>query len=437
MAAGAVLALGVALAIGLRPAPSGSDVHTSIDELTNPVAQATALVEAQPVAEPVTIAEPAPPAPEWVEETVRSGDNLSLIFKRAGYTTRDVYEVTNSPDGKALARIYPGQTIAFHGDEDGTLSAIRHVKNALETITYYRGEDGFSSEVSTRTPEVRRGSASGVITSSLYMAGKEAGLSTTTIMDMANIFGGVIDFVGDPRKGDTMELVFEQEFLDGKRFADGAILAASYTNRGKTFTAFRYTDSNGDVGYYSEDGISLRRAFLLAPVDFTRISSNFNPRRLHPVLGTLRPHRGTDYAAPTGTPVYAAGDGRVVKSGYSSANGNYVFIRHGDQFETKYLHLSKRRATVGQKVTQGQVIGNVGATGLASGPHLHYEFLMNGVHRDPRTVHKFLPKAKALPDTEMPAFRSAIADTAVQLAQLREREEATRMAMAEHQDGHG
>ena len=147
----------------------------------------------------------------------------------------------------------------------------------------------------------------------------------------------------------------------------------------------------------------MRKAFLLAPVDFTRISSNFNPRRLHPIYKTSRPHRGTDYAASTGTPVFAAGDGRVSKAGYSKANGNYVFIQHGEQYVTKYLHLHKRKVKQGQRVSQSQVIGTVGSTGAATGPHLHYEFLMNGVHRNPRTIHKKLPKAKSLPKRRWPS----------------------------------
>ncbi len=442
--AGGLLLVGLALALNMQSGKStatGSQADVSDllnNDLLNPVAQATAHPEAHP---PVRLAQhtPAAPAePKWVEQTVQPGDNLSLIFQRAGYSMKDVYEVTHAPNGKELARIYPGQIIEFRGEDDGTLLAVRHVRDALESIEYQRADDGFTSKITKRTPEVRQTTASGVITSSLYMAGKEAGLSTTTIMDMANIFGGVIDFVGDPRKGDTMDLVFQQEFIDGKKYADGAILAASYTNQGKVFTAYRYVDKNGDVGYYSEDGVSLRRAFLLAPVDFTRISSNFNPKRLHPVLGTLRPHRGTDYAAPTGTPVYAAGDGKVIKSAYSRANGNYVFIQHGNQFETKYLHLNKRKVAVGQKVTQGQVIGTVGSTGLATGPHLHYEFLMNGVHKNPRTVHKYLPKAKSLTKDEMPAFLASIAEASHQLAQLHKQEESnTRMAMADRPDGHG
>ena len=434
MTAAAVLGC-LAIAYGLSPGESSDPApQLAVEE-----EMFTEAAEPTLVAAPVdTFAIPEPPAePAWDEQVVRSGDNLSLIFKRAGYNNRHVHQVVSeSEHGKGLAKIYPGQTIAFQGDESGQLVAIHHVKSELETVSYQLDGGRFSSELLTREPELRESSATGVITSSLFMAGQEAGLSHTTIMDMANIFGGVIDFVGDPRKGDTMHLMFEELYLDGKKFDDGEIIAASYTNQGKTFTAYRYTDNNGDTGYYNEDGVSMRKAFLLAPVDFTRISSNFNPRRIHPIYKTARPHRGTDYAAPTGTPVYAAGDGRVIKAGYSKANGNYVFLQHGEQFVTKYLHLHKRKVKQGQRVSQSQVIGTVGSTGAATGPHLHYEFLMNGVHRNPRTIHKKLPKAKSLASSEMPRFRQAIAQTSAELAALQQQTD-TRLAMRADDEDRG
>ncbi len=386
---------------------------------------ATAADETPPAfaasAAPPEPAEPAPAAePPWAEQIVRSGDNLSLIFNRAGFSDRQVHEVVTEPDnGKALARIFPGQAIAFQADEQGQLIGVRHVRSALESVTYRRAEDGFESEVATREPQTREAWASGVITSSLFLAGQEAGLSQNMIMELANIFGGVIDFVLDPRKGDTIHLVYEDLYLDGEKFRDGEIIAATFVNQGETFNAYRYVDANGEVGYYNEKGVSMRKPFLLAPVDFTRVSSNFNLSRLHPIYKTRRPHRGTDYAAPTGTPVFAAGDGRVTQAGYTRANGNYVVIQHGEQYITKYLHLHKRNVRRGQRVVQSQVIGTVGSTGAATGPHLHYEFLMNGVHRNPRTIHKKLPKAKSLPADEMDRFQLAINGASTQLAALR------------------
>ena len=361
----------------------------------------------------------SPPEQPWVEQVVKSGDNLSLIFKRAGYSNRDVHHVVSqSSDGKSLSRIYPGQSIFFKTDSSGDLQGVRHVRSPLETVTYLRTEAGFESAIETRSPTARQSWATGEINSTLFWAGQQAGLSQNMIMEMTNIFGGVIDFVLDPRAGDSFHLVFEELFLDDEKYKDGAIIAASYTNQGKTFNAFRYEDSEGEVSYYNEDGVSMRKAFLLAPVDFTRVSSNFNPRRLHPIYKTRRPHRGTDYAARRGTPVFAAGKGRVIRSSYSKANGNYVFIQHGQNIVTRYLHLDKRKVKVGQRVAQSQVIGTVGSTGAATGPHLHYEFLLNGVHRNPRTIHKKLPKARSLAAAEMPAFRMAIERPSLQLARL-------------------
>lgn len=422
-----VFALGVSLVFSnnaeyAEPPPIALNLSSEISEQTpaTPEAQIpqTLLTGANGAA-PELLDFP-PPEPPWVEETVRKGDNLSLIFKRAGFNTRDVYAVVNqAPDGKRLARIYPGQTIAFQAGENNELAAVKHTRSALETIIYRRTENGFSSDVEKREPERREAWASGVIDSSLFLAGQEAGLSQNVIMELANIFGGVIDFILDPRQGDTFHLIYEELYLDGEKMSDGEIIAAAFTNQGETFKAYRYADSEGHTSYYNADGVSMRKAFLMAPVDFTRISSNFNPRRRHPIYKTNRPHRGIDYAARRGTPVFAAGDGRVTHSGYSKANGNYVVIQHGEKYVTKYLHLHKRSVKKGQRVDQSQIIGTVGSTGAATGPHLHYEFLMNGVHRNPRTIHKKLPKAKSLPEAEIERFRLAINATSMQLAALR------------------
>ena len=433
LAATAVAACFAALLIVLAPGEESADNSEQTAAAPNPeettlpgsdvwrVSKPTAPEPVSPIAQ--TEAEPVELPPQeqpWLDQVVKKGDNLSLIFQRAGFNKGDVHQVvTGSAEGKSLARIYPGQVISFQSDESGELAAVRVVRSPLETVTYRKGDKGFSSEVTTRTPETRESWATAEITSSLFMAGEEAGLSYTTIMDLATIFGGVIDFVQDPRQGDTIQVVYEELYLDDKKYDNGAIIAASFTNQGKTYNAFRYIDASGDANYYNEDGVSMRKAFLLAPVDFTRISSNFNLRRLHPIYKTTRPHRGTDYAAPTGTPVYAAGDGRVVKAGYTGANGNYVFVQHGDQYVTRYLHLNKRLVKAGQRVGQSQVIGTVGSTGAATGPHLHYEFLVNGVHKDPRSIHKTLPKARTLEKNEMTAFRESIHESSLQLAALR------------------
>jgi murein DD-endopeptidase MepM/ murein hydrolase activator NlpD len=234
-------------------------------------------------------------------------------------------------------------------------------------------------------------------------------------MELANIFAWDIDFVFDIRKEDSFSLLFEEHFLDGEKLAVGNIIAATFTNRGKTFQAVRYTNDQGVTNYYTPEGLSMRKAFLRTPLDIFRISSGFNLKRKHPIHKKIKAHRGVDYAAPRGTPVYSAGDGKVIAAGYSKANGNYVFVQHGQTYITKYLHLNKKKVRKGQSVRQRQLIGTVGSTGYATGPHLHYEFLVNGVHRNPRTVK--LPQANPIPKAELAAFQTATQPMLRQLAQ--------------------
>lgn len=353
----------------------------------------------------------------WTEVKVRSGDNLSKIFMRANLTGADVHEiVSSSAQAKQLTRIYPGQIMAFQLTAEGKLQALKHTLDPLNTTLYERDNEAFTVSKLVREPEVRQVWKTATINSSLYKAAHSIDIDQNLIMEMANIFGGVVDFVYDVRAGDTFSLLYEERYIDGKKLGNGAILAAQFNNRGSNYNAFRYAYENGDVGYYNEHGVSMRKAFLRAPLDFTRISSSFNPNRLHPIFKTKRPHRGIDYAAARGTPVYAAGDGRVTRAGYSKANGNYVVISHGGQYTTKYLHLHKRNVKKGQRVKQQQIIGSVGSTGYATGPHLHYEFLVNGVHRNPRTVLRKLPKAESIAKADRSTFLAQIGSLQMQLA---------------------
>jgi murein DD-endopeptidase MepM/ murein hydrolase activator NlpD len=224
-------------------------------------------------------------------------------------------------------------------------------------------------------------------------------------MELADIYGHVIDFVYEIREGDQFIVTFEKRYLDGEFIEYGNILAAEFINAGESFVAVRYTDTEGDTGYYDQKGVSLRKAFLRAPLNFRRISSNFKLARKHPILGKMRAHKGTDYAASTGTPIYAAGDGKITFRGTKGGYGRTVIIKHGNSIETRYAHLSRYgKFKSGQKVKQGQVIGYVGMSGLATGPHLHYEFIVSGVHRNPRTILEKLPKAKSLPPSEIARF---------------------------------
>ncbi len=364
----------------------------------------------------------------WKNITVKQGDSLSNIFKRAKLSAQQLYQLTHSTtEAKALTRIFPGQTLHFQIDKDDQLKALRFTKSRLQSTLFEQQADGkYIVEHITIAPEIRLKFRRASIDNSLFLAGQEAGLPHSVIMEMANVFGGVIDFIYDPRKGDTFNVLYEEHYLDGEKIGNGAVLATQYINQGEQYTAFRYEYENGDIGYYTPDGISMRKAFLRAPLDFTRVSSGFNLRRKHPIHKSVRAHRGVDYAAPRGTPIFSAGDGRVVKAGYNRANGNYVFIQHGQQYITRYLHLNKRHVKRGQKVKQRQIIGTVGSTGYATGPHLHYEFLVNGVHRNPRTILKKLPKAKSIAKVEKQRFATQIRGLQLQLASYTR---ATQLAM--------
>ncbi|MFZ5653826.1 MAG: peptidoglycan DD-metalloendopeptidase family protein [Pseudomonadota bacterium] len=335
---------------------------------------------------------------DWREERVRRGDTLTTVFRRLSLDLSDVQAVTSAePDHAALAKLQVGETVAVAFDDAGTLSMVRYSPSPTETYLYeYLGPgDGFARQHLVTEPERVKVARTAAIRSSLFVDAEAIGLSHAQIMELAGIFAWDIDFALDLREGDSFSVLFEEEYLDGRKIGNGDILAARFTNQGAIHTAVRFVAPDGSADYYTPDGRPMRKAFLRAPVDFTRVSSNFNPRRLHPVFKTVRPHNGIDYAAPRGTPIYAAGNGKVIRAGYTGPNGNFVVVQHGSRYTTKYLHLDKRMVKTGQTIRQGEVLGTVGSTGYATGPHLHYEFLVDGVHRNPRTVD--LPKADPIP----------------------------------------
>ena len=364
---------------------------------------------------------------QWRTEKVGNGDNLSTLYQRANFSAVDVYQISSSPKGKSLSNLYPGESLRFGTNENNELREVHYAKSLLETHIFTRQGTGYTAEKRFREPEILLAYREGVIQDSLYLSGKRANLPDKLIMEMANIFGWDIDFVFDIRPGDSFSLLYEDRFVDGEKLSAGKIIAASFTNRKKTLNAVRYTDSNGTSDYFTPEGLSMRKTFLRTPLDIFRISSGFNLRRKHPIHKKIMAHRGVDYAAPRGTPVYAAGAGKVIEAGYSKANGNYVFLQHGQTYITKYLHLNKKKVRKGQTVKQKQLIGTVGSTGYSTGPHLHYEFLVNGVHRNPRTVK--LPQAKPILNSEKAAFQAAITPILVELAQYQQR---TQLALKEN-----
>ena len=290
-----------------------------------------------------------------------------------------------------LKKLIPGDELTIEHDEGRLVSLYREI-DLTRSLLIHKTDAGFSTEFVDRPLDIQRKASYGRIETSLYESAADAGLPDKTVMNLAGIFAWDVDFVLDIRSGDDYYVLYEQLYQDGEYLGDGEILAAEFNNNGRTIQAIRYVDKEGRADYFTPDGKSVRKAFLRAPVDF-RVSSSFNPNRRHPVLKTVRPHRGTDYAAPHGTPIKATGDGKVIFRGVKSGYGNVVILQHGGNITTLYAHMSRFASNVknGTRVRQGQTIGYVGKTGLVTGTHLHYEYRLNGVHRNSRTVK--LPQA--------------------------------------------
>jgi len=388
----------------------------------------------QALGERVTLGLPLPPAAvpvatpaieaategraTWEEVVVKRGDTLSSIFSRLEMHSQLAPIMALGDATRALTSVHPGQVLRVRRGERG-LEELVYDLNDAERLRIWREDSGLHAETTVRDLEVREARAAGTIRYSLFEAGLQAGLSQNLIMELATIFGWDIDFALDIRAGDQFSVLYEEYYRDGEKLRDGRILAAEFINQGRTFRAAYFNGEGARAGYYSEDGRSMRKAFLRAPVDFHRISSRFQPERHHPVLGVKRPHRGVDYAAATGTPIKAAGDGKVTFRGVKGGYGNTVIIQHGATYSTLYAHMSKFRSGVGvgTRVKQGQIIGYVGMTGLATGPHLHYEFLVNGVHRNPLTIK--LPTAEPLPKAVIARFQEHAAPLFAQLDTVR------------------
>nr|ADI16891.1 membrane proteins related to metalloendopeptidases [uncultured gamma proteobacterium HF0010_16J05] len=397
-----VLLGGFLIFVGLSGLGDGSDTITSTPE---PVV-ATFKTDPQGAIDPDAKELTSESATSETVDMVKAGDSLASIFNRNGFSAKDLHTISQTNVGKQLKDIFPGHRLSFLHHE-GQLKTLTYKTDRLTSYVFQRADKGFSGEKIEFQPEKVVTYTHSTIDSSLFLASQRAGLPDNLTMRLAQIFQWDIDFVLDIRPGDEFFVLYEELYFEGELIGYGDILAAEFVNQGKRYEAVQYVTETGRKDYFTPAGVSMRKAFLRAPVEFSRISSRFNMRRLHPVRKTVRPHRGIDYAAPRGTPILAAGDGRIQKASRNSANGNYIIISHGQQFVTKYLHLSKfgRGIKTGKKVTQGQIIGYVGSTGLATGPHLHYEFLVNGVHMNPRTVA--LPKAQSVAQRELPLFAKA------------------------------
>ena len=368
-------------------------------------------------AAPATMSAPAVAIPEQanlafstIEVVVSRNDTLDHLFRRFELNLADLAMLRGLPELRSqVDRLKPGEMLRIT-HRDGEVLGLERKLSDSETLKVTRDQQGFTSDVLENPLEIYTRTASATIDSSLFQAVADARLDERVAFELAEIFQYDIDFVLDIQSGDRFTVVYEEVFQDGERLRTGKVLAAKFINEGREYRAVRYVDEHGHGEYFTPDGRSLRKAFIRAPVQFSRISSRFNPSRRHPVLNTIRAHRGVDYAAPVGTPVRAAGVGKVRFVGRQGGYGNVVELEHGSGVVTVYGHLSRFASNLrrGQRVELGKVIGYVGKTGLATGPHLHYEYRIRGVHKNPQTVP--LPDAAPIPGSELDRFLTATAD---------------------------
>ncbi len=364
--------------------------------------------------------EDAPQTEESIAEhtvTVKAGDTLSTIFEQAGLGYSDVLQILDLGDeARRLERIRPGETLVLMTDEEEQFAGLKYEINAESELNIFRQTgDDLVAEINQLPSETREVAVGGRIKGSLYQSAIATGVPPAQIMQLAEVFGWKVDFLRDVRNGDQFKLIYEVREREGETLGTGNLMAAEFITGGQSIKAVRYTSPDGTAGYYEPDGSSLERGFLRHPVEFSRISSNFNPNRLHPIHNTVRPHNGVDLAAPTGTPVKSAAAGHVTFVGWKHGYGKVVEVRHDSKTETLYAHMSGFKANLkrGASVDKGATIGFVGMTGAATGPHLHYEFKVNGKPLDPVKVD--LPEANPIASEHRKDF---LAQTRASLDQL-------------------
>jgi murein DD-endopeptidase MepM/ murein hydrolase activator NlpD len=362
-------------------------------------------------------------------DTVRAGDTLSEVLNRLGVQIEEILEfVQNDPRGRELLRLPVGRIFMARTDANGTLVSLRVRRDSESALEIRRGKQGLYSILLSADISRQVQMRSGVVRSSLFGATDSAGIPDAVTAQLVKIFAADIDFHTDLRSGDRFSVVYEQYYDGAESIKAGRLLAAEFTNQDRTYRAVYFEQQPGTGDYYSPEGESLHKAFLRSPVEFSRVTSGFSMSRLHPIFNTWRAHTGVDLAAPEGTPIVAVADGTVALAGRKGGYGNAIELRHDQQYSTLYGHLSRIREGIktGAKVLQGDVIGYVGSTGFATGPHLHYEFLINGVHHDPLGIA--LPQALPVPDRHRERFA---AHTAPLLQNLSLAQNAARLARFE------
>lgn len=361
-----------------------------------------------------------PETRQWLEDQVRRGDTFVKISLRNGLSYQQALNVANAPGAGILHRIKPGQTIRFQLDSEQQPDTIQYAYLPLETLEITRDKETgtYQSRILSHMPDIRIRSFRGTIETSVFHTSKSNNIPNSIIDELIRVYQRKVDFYRDINKQDKFSIIYEELYRDGERIGTGKLMAAELELSGDKIHAIRYTDPDGHTDYYSPNGQSLSFGFLRSPLKFATISSHFSPKRLHPVTKEWKPHRGVDYSAPLGTPVMSTGDGRVSKAGRMNGYGITVVIQHSDKYQSLYAHLSKIAKGIkpGTRVKQGDIIGYVGSTGISTGPHLHYEFRVDGVHQNAVTVK--LPNAKQVQNEFMTEFNMLTADTLRQISSL-------------------
>ncbi len=377
-------ALAVVTAFGIAPGSSASDEDLRL------VSDAIPLPELLPAADPSVSF--------TTQERVLRGDTVAVLFDRLGVRDPRAMEfLKGDATGRRIFRqLVPGRTLQAETGLEGELRTLRYFLGPSSLVEVSRSGAGFAARQRSVNEAPRLVYKSAVIRSSLFAATDAAGIPDAIAMQVARVFATDIDFHSDLRRGDRFSLVYEMLYDSGELVAPGRIVAAEFVNDGRTFHAVLFADPDGTEGYYSLDGSNRAKAFLRSPVEFSRVSSGFGAR-FHPIFRNWRAHTGVDFAAPHGTRVLATADGVVLAAGTRGGYGNAVEVKHGNGVTTLYAHLSgfAQGVRAGNRIQQGQPVGFVGATGFATGPHLHYEFKMSGIHQDPLRVA--LPKADPVP----------------------------------------
>jgi len=356
----------------------------------------------------------------WQADQVRRDDTLASLMTRLNIRNQEAIDfLRRDPDASALAsQLRPGRSIQAQTTDSGELLQLQYQTDNKSIIKIERGDSGYQAKMVDASFVTHSVLKSAEIKSSLFGATDEAGIPDQVAIQMADIFSSYIDFHTDLRRGDHFVVVYEAVYNNGELVRTGQVLAAEFTNQGKTYKAVMYRNPEGQISYYTPDGKNLHKSFLRSPLEFTRISSGFSLARLHPILNTIRAHKGTDFAAPIGTGVKAPADGTVAFVGVQNGYGNVIILQHQNGISTKYGHLSRFAMGLhkGMKVSQSEVIGYVGMTGLATGPHLHYEFMVNGENRDPLKVA--LPSSVPIDPKYKADFTAHSANLAAQLRLL-------------------